>query len=123
MKYPVLVALVVLLLGACGVDRNIENDITIDHGVYGLLVKGCDTSGCVDQVDGNEQVMVLKPGEPGAFDTVVSDGNGVYQIDLPADTYQVCTYSCTQVTVPPAGTIRADWTSGPGGGNWSVTQH
>jgi len=120
MKYPVLLA---LLLGACGVDRNIENDITIGHGAYGLLVKGCDTSGCVDQVDGNEQVMIFAPGQPGAFDTVTSDDNGVYQVELPADTYQICTYSCTQITVPSAGTVRADWTSGPGGGNWSVTQH
>ncbi len=120
MKYLVLIA---LLSSACGVDRNIENDITIDHGVYGLLVKGCDTSGCVDQVDGNEQVMIFAPGQTGAFMTVASDGNGVYQAALPPDTYQVCTYSCTQVTVPSGGIIRADWTSGPGGGNWNVTQH
>lgn len=119
MKYLVLIG----LLTACGVDRNIESDITIDRGVYGLLVKGCDTSGCVDQADGNEQVMILAPGQVGPAQTVTSDASGVYQIDLPPNTYQLCIYSCTQVTVPPSGTVRADWTSGPGGGNWDVTQH
>jgi hypothetical protein len=117
MKYLVLVG----LLSGCGVDRNIDNDITIDHGVYGLLVKGCDTSGCVDQVDSNESVMIIGSGD--ALATVTSDGDGVYQVSLPADTYQICTYSCTQVTVPDNGTIRADWTSGPGGGNWDVSQN
>ncbi len=116
MKY-----LVLALLAACGVDRNIENDITIQHGIYGLLVNGCDTSGCVDQIDSNDPIMIFTPGNPTAM-TITSDGNGVYQIDLPANTYQLCKYNCAQVTVPVVGTVRADWTSGPGGGNWDVTE-
>ena len=27
-----------LVLGGCGLDRNIEGKVTIDQGVYGLLV-------------------------------------------------------------------------------------
>ena len=39
--------LLIAVLGACGgLDRDIEDQITIDQGVYGLLISGCDTSGC-----------------------------------------------------------------------------
>lgn len=116
MKYLLLVA----ALASCGIDRDIEKDITIDRGVYGLLVRGCDTSGCKDQVDDHEAVTIMKIGQPGTLQTVMSDGNGVYQVSLPADTYQVCTYNCVTIDVPDHGTVRADWTSGPGGGDWDV---
>ena len=116
MKY----LLLVVAVASCGIDRDIEKDITIDRGVYGLLVRGCDTSGCQDQVDDHDTVTIMKVGQPGTLQTVTSDANGVYQVALPADTYQVCTYSCATVTVPGEGTIRADWTSGPGGGNWDI---
>lgn len=105
--------------GCGGVDRNIEDQITIDQGVYGLLIAGCDTSGCNDQPAANADVAVYVPG--GEELIVTSDGDGVYEIDLPAGDYTLCTYSCTAVSVP-FGTVRYDWTSGPGGGQWEPRQ-
>lgn len=110
-----------LLFGAgCGaVDRNIEDQISIEQGIYGLLISGCDTSGCNDQPAANEKVVVYVPGDDEL--KVLSDSDGIYEIDLPAGDYTLCTYSCTPVTVP-SGTVRYDWTSGPGGGHWDPQQ-
>jgi hypothetical protein len=53
---------------------------------------------------------------------VTSDSNGVYQVDLEGGDYTLCTYSCTQISLPAASKVRADWTSGPGGGHWDTMQ-
>lgn len=113
--------LTVLALGACGgLDHDIEDQITIEQGVYGLLIAGCDTAGCQDQPAAGEQVVVYAAGtKTGPFSHVTSDGNGVYQINLVAGDYTLCTYSCTPITVPARDKIRYDWVSGPGGGQWS----
>ena len=118
-------SLMLIALGACvGVDRNIEDQITIEQGVYGLLIAGCDTSGCQDQPAAGELVAVFAAGSDGAFSKVKADGDGVYQIDLPGGDYTLCTYSCVDVTVPAHSKIRYDWTSGPGGGRWfSASAH
>lgn len=108
-----LMALVVA--GCAGVDRNIEDQITIEQGVYGLLISGCDTSGCNDQPAAHEEVVVYVPGQNDL--TVQSDSEGVYEFNLSAGDYTLCTYSCTPITIPH-GRIRYDWTSGPGGGTW-----
>jgi hypothetical protein len=119
-----LYALSLVSLAGCGdgVDRNIEGQVTIDQGVYGLLVTGCDTSGCQDKVAVGEHVMVYAPGKSVVFASATSDHNGVYQIDLEPGDYTLCTYSCTPLTVPTADRVRYDWTSGPGGGHWDVQQ-
>lgn len=98
-----------------GIDRDIEGRITIEQGVYGLLVAGCDTDGCHDQVAAHADVLVYAAGEGDM--AVTSDERGVYQVSLPAGDYTLCTSACTAVTVP-YGTVRYDWTSGPGGGHW-----
>lgn len=115
MRYWVLALLAV---GCGGLDRDIEDDITIDQGVYGLLISGCDTSGCQDQPAAGEQVTVFAAGENRAHSMVTSDGKGIYQIDLEAGDYTLCTSSCTAISVPAFETVRYDWTSGPGGGSW-----
>jgi hypothetical protein len=108
--------LIALVVAGCGgVDRDIEDQITIDQGVYGLLISDCDGDGCQDQPAAHADVVVYIPGEDDR--RVTSDGEGVYEIDLPAGDYTLCTSSCTPVTVP-AGIIRYDWTGGPGGGEW-----
>jgi hypothetical protein len=107
-----------LVAGGCGLDRNIEGKVTIQQGVYGQLVRGCDTSGCQDQADSDEHVVVYAASESSAFATADSDGDGVYQIDLPPGDYTLCTYSCTPINVPGQTVVRYDWTSGPGGGHW-----
>lgn len=111
--------LIALLAVGCGdsIDEHIEDQITIEQGVYGLLISGCDTSGCQDQPAAGEDVVVFAPGRE--EESVTSDGDGVYEIRLPAGDYTLCTYSCTPLTVPNNGTIRYDWTSGPGGGQWA----
>ena len=113
--------LIALLAVGCGasVDRDIEDEITIDQGVYGLLISGCDTQGCRDQPASGERVIVYAPGQKGEHAHVTSNEDGIYQIDLGAGDYSLCTYSCTSVTVRESDIIRADWTSGPGGGNWT----
>src|SRR5436190_23456336 len=109
-----------ILVAACGdgLDRDIEDQITIEQGVYGLLISGCDTTGCMNQPAVGEEVLVYAAGDNGARSSVMSDGHGVYQINLPAGDYTLCTYSCTPITVPVQGTVRYYWTSGPGGGEW-----
>ena len=115
-------ALCALLLVGCGdsVDRDIEGQITIDQGVYGLLISGCDTSGCVDKPAAGEQVMVYSPGESQVHSTATSDRSGVYQINLEPGDYTLCTYACTPITIYNADRVRYDWTSGPGGGSWEA---
>jgi hypothetical protein len=115
MRYLVVV---LALVSACGLDRNIENKVTIDQGVYGLLIEGCDTSGCQDQPAAGTEVLVYAAGQNGAAATTTSDTDGVYQIPLPPGDYMLCTYNCTTITVPDAARVRYDWTSGQGGGDW-----
>lgn len=110
--------LIALLAVGCGdsIDENIEGQITIEQGVYGLLISGCDTSGCQDQPAAGAEVLVYAAGQD--EQSVTADGNGVYEIRLPAGDYTLCTSSCTPVTVPTGSTVRYDWKSGPGGGEW-----
>ncbi len=113
-------SLMLLALGACGgLDHDIEDRITIEQGVYGLLISGCDTSGCQDRPAAQEHVIVYAPGAKGPYSQVTSDDAGVYQINLLAGDYTLCVYSCTEITVPDHDRVRYDWTSGPGGGLWS----
>jgi hypothetical protein len=112
--------LMVTLVGACGsVDTDIEDQITIEQGLYGLLISGCDTAGCVDQPAAHELVVVYSAGANGPFAQVKSSTDGVYQMNLAAGDYVLCTYSCTEATVRANEKIRYDWVSGPGGGQWS----
>ena len=108
-----------LLVSGCGLDRNIEGKVTIGQGVYGLLVQGCDSSGCQDQPADGEHVTVYAASASTAFASADSDGDGVYQIELPGGDYTLCTYACVPISVPGSATVRYDWTSGPGGGTWS----
>src|SRR5512139_3473054 len=87
--------LIALLAVGCGdgIDENIEDQITIEQGVYGLLISGCDTSGCHDQPAAGEHVIVYAPGANGPFSQSTSDDNGVYQINLVSGDYTLCTYS------------------------------
>ena|ERR1051326_8477360 len=118
MRHLLFSLLVAAGLGGCGLDRNIEDKVSIDQGVYGLLVTTCDSSGCVDQPAANEHVMVFAAASQGAYKSAVSDPDGIYQIMLPEGDYTLCVSACTQIRVP-SGTVRYDWTSGPGGGSWT----
>jgi hypothetical protein len=110
-------ALFALVVCGCGLDRNIEGKVTISQGVYGQLVDGCDTTGCQDQPASGEQVTVYAASASSRYASATADGDGFYEIELEAGDYTLCTYSCTEVSVPD-GLVRYDWTSGPGGGHW-----
>ena len=109
MKY-VLVVLLVGLAG-CALNRDIEDQVTIDQGVYGLLL-------AADQPAANQTVTVFAAGAATAFATMTSDDGGIYQIVLPNGDYTLCTSACTPITTPSSATVRYDWTNGPGGGSW-----
>ena len=103
----------IALVAACGVgDRDIEDQITIQQGVYGLVTSADDEPAVV-------QIVVYAPGENGTHARASSNDTGVYEIDLAAGDYTLCIESCTSITVPEHGKIRYDWTNGPGGGRWS----
>jgi hypothetical protein len=110
--------LLALAVCGCGLDRNIDGKVTIEQGVYGQLVSGCDSSGCQDQPASGEHVVVYAASQSATFASADADGDGFYQIALPAGDYTLCTYSCTEISVPDRSTVRYDWTSGPGGGKW-----
>jgi hypothetical protein len=107
-----------LVLFGCGLDRNIEGRVTIQQGVYGQLVQGCDSSGCQDQPAAGEHVVVYAASQSSVYASADADGDGFYQVELPAGDYTLCTYSCTEISVPDHALVRYDWTSGPGGGRW-----
>lgn len=111
-------ALFALVVCGCGLDRNIDGKVTIDQGVYGQLITGCDTSGCQDQPAAGEHVVVYAASQSSTYASADADTDGFYEIALPAGDYTLCTYSCTEITVPDRSTVRYDWTSGPGGGRW-----
>jgi len=54
----------------------------------------------------------------GAYATITSDGQGVYQIKLPIGDYTICTSGCITISTSDS-TVRYDWTDGPGGGTWN----
>jgi hypothetical protein len=112
-----LFVVVALAASACGLDRDIEAKVKIEQGVYGLLIEKCDTAGCTDQPAANADVEVYAAGKNGSYATTKSDLDGIFQIVLPAGDYTLCTSGCTPIAVP-AGRVRYDWTSGPGGGRW-----
>jgi len=117
-------AFVVVGIAACaGSDHDIGDQVTIDQGVFGLLLKGCDTAGCRVQVGSGVGITLELPPPAGSvhgesLDSTTSNSHGVYQFDLPAGHYQLCTTSCTPIDVPDGGTARYDWVSGSDGGAW-----
>ena len=105
--------LLMVLAAGCGVDRNIEDKVTIDQGVYGLLV-------AADLPAAKQDVVVYAAGDAGEFARATSDHDGVYQIDLPNGDYTLCTSACTPISTPSNTLVRYDWTNGPGGGHWQM---
>jgi hypothetical protein len=98
-----------LLVAACGMDRDIATKVTIREGVYGQLTSdGLPVA--------KQQVTVYTAS--GTYAAAMSDGDGVYQVDLPNGDYTICTSACTTITTPSSATVRYDWTDGPGGGTW-----
>lgn len=110
-----------VLVTACGLDRNIESEVQITHGVYGQLVHACDVATCQDQPLAGVEVSAIIPGARAPIATNTSNADGVYQLGVISGDYFVCTpSSCTPaaIYVPEHDRVRYDWLSGPNGGRW-----
>lgn len=105
MKY----VLLSLLVTACAMDRDIATKVTIHEGVYGQLTS--------DGLPAARQQVTVYTAS-GTYASATSDGDGVYQVDLPNGDYTICTSACTTITTPSSATVRYDWADGPGGGTW-----
>jgi hypothetical protein len=104
------------LLVACAATDP-EEVVSIDQGVYGLTISGCDTSDCED---GRYEHALVYATPAGAADYLMtkSDGDGFFELALPAGTYEICVHACIDVTVGDGERVRRDFISGPGGGIW-----
>jgi hypothetical protein len=101
----------------CGGGIDPEAEVTIDQGVYGLATSGCDTSPCRDSaIDGAEVTATPSGGGPALSTT--SDGDGFFELALPAGTYELCIFNCTSITIGDGERLRRDFLAGPGGGLW-----
>jgi hypothetical protein len=143
MKTPVAFQLMMtVLLGAaaCGtteeLNRCIDDRVTIQHGVYGQLINGCDTEDCTASYAVGMELRVYDADPTpvngtqgqGTYDTgttltpikrTSAGAEGFYEIALAPATYYLCTNSCAQlVLLASASRVRLDWASGPGGGYW-----
>jgi len=109
-----------LAISACTTTSFIDPEevVTIERGVYGLTVSGCDTSGCEDNPYEHAVVTATPAGTTGPEVTTTSDDDGFFQLTLAAGTYELCVHSCITVTVVDAERVRRDFISGPGGGIW-----
>lgn len=133
---------------ACGIgdpaedplDPCVADRVTVEHGVYGQLLNGCDTEDCTASYAVGLEVRIYDgdptpadgPQDQGSYDggtdlvpiaRTTSSDRGFYEVALEPGSYFLCTNSCTELTVPEApGVTRIDWASGPGGGNWWVAE-
>ena len=89
--------------------------VTIHQGVYGLTWTSCDSGTCQDQRISTD--VVARPSS-GMASSTKSDGDGVFQLELPAGTYMLCTYSCVSISIAAGELLRRDYFAGPGGGVW-----
>ena len=106
--------LIALVVAGCGDGaRDIETQITINEGVYGLLLANDD------EPVANRQLIVYAPGENQIHARATSNADGIYQIELAPGDFALCTDSCTAVSVRNLDLVRYDWTDGPGGGHWT----
>lgn len=111
--------ILICVLASCAADPQAElNNVSIDQGVYGWLTTACDTGNCPQEPFANVTVNISAAGQTAVLATTKSDDAGVYSLALPAGDYQLCTFGCTAVTVPPSTKVRWDWEAGPGGGLW-----
>jgi hypothetical protein len=125
---------------ACGFQEELNSCIddraTIEQGVYGQLLNGCDTDDCTWSYAVGMGVRVYDanptpasgPQDQGIYDTgtgltpisrTTSGVEGFYELALSPATYYLCTNNCSEVILSALQPrIRSDWASGPDGGIW-----
>jgi hypothetical protein len=124
-----LLSLVALGCGSSAVP-DIEDRVTITQGIYGQLIGGCDTTGCVERpLDYGDVAAFAEPVPSGpvtltAVAQTTVDDAGFFELTLPPGTHYLAwitdgaVHTSTTRIVVPTGRARWDFTSGPGGGIW-----
>jgi hypothetical protein len=115
-----LVIPVAIPLAACASPK-VDDWVSIDQGVYGKLVSGCDTSNCEDSAFSDEMIYVNTPGNATQIKTTKSNDDGYYEVALDPGAYSMCLYgtSCADVEIVAGKRVRFDFLAGPGGGMWT----
>ena len=121
-----------VVLTACDsdpIDRNIENEVTIDNGVYGQLTVASDHVGNTAMVLENVHVTGYSGSPPKVLMSTTTDDRGFFQIETGPGMFTLCTASatpsqgtsnpgpCTLATVD-SGNTRRDWVQNNDGGDW-----
>ena len=106
-------------LAACGGEDLVDPDelVTIQQGVYGITISGCDTTGCTESAYEGAPLMVTPTGGAAPI-TMTSDADGFFELELDAGTYELCVHSCIDIEIVAGMRLRRDFVSGPGGGSW-----
>lgn len=112
--------MLLLILGACSTSREdcFGDPVSIDEGVYGRVVTGCELGGCRPDVGAMITLYARGPaGSPPPAGDVIGDDtvgdDGMYEIAAPAGDYDLCMakrygHLCTPVTLSSGEVRRHD---------------
>jgi hypothetical protein len=108
-----------LLAGAsaCTSVADADEQVTIQQGVYGLTVSGCDVGNCEDSPYQHAPITIT-PSDGAAPMHLESDDGGFFEQPLEPGDYELCVHSCTTITIVEGSRVRRDFEAGPGGGVW-----
>ena len=123
--------LIVICAGCSGSAYDIEGDITITQGIYGRTLMTHDVGHHDPTPLVRIPVTAYRHVTRAYVHATQSDGDGVYQLQVPPDDYLLCVAdaeppteeplpdlgSC-QVVVWSGGLIRLDWGASVTGGIW-----
>jgi hypothetical protein len=124
----------VLALAGCNsdpIDRDIDNEVTIENGIYGQLSVAENHFGQSAGVLENVRVTTYTSDSPPMVDeNTTTDARGFYQIDTGPGAFAMCAASgspaqgtsnpgpCTSIDIPDSGNVRRDWVQNLDGGHW-----
>jgi hypothetical protein len=114
-----LVLAVLAALAACTSLADPDVEVTIQQGVYGLTISGCDVGDCKDSPYEHAPITITAI-DGSAPISLESDGAGFFEISLEPGDYELCVHSCTTISIAEGARVRRDFISGPGGGIWCV---
>jgi hypothetical protein len=116
---PSLACFALAALTACTSLADPDEEVTIQQGVYGLTISGCDVGNCDDSPYEHAPITIT-PSNGSAPISLESDGAGFFESSLEPGDYELCVHSCTTITIAEGARVRRDFVAGPGGGIWCV---
>jgi hypothetical protein len=116
---PFLACSLLVGLSACTSLPDADEEVTIQQGVYGLTISGCDVGNCEDSPYENAPITIT-PKTGAAPLQLHSGGDGFFEKSLEPGEYELCVHSCTSVTIDAGTRVRRDFVAGPGGGTWCI---